>query len=109
MIVAIPLGLMSAIYLTQYAKPGVRRLLKPMLEILAGVPTVVYGYFAALTVAPAIREFAVSIRSEEHTSELQSLMRISYAVFCLQKKTRYCDTDRTSKERTANTQCKDLR
>src|SRR3546814_17548120 len=52
---------MSAIYLTQYAKPGVRRLLKPMLEILAGVPTVVYGYFAALTVAPAIREFAVSI------------------------------------------------
>src|SRR3546814_16196453 len=61
MIVAIPLGLMSAIYLTQYAKPGVRRLLKPMLEILAGVPTVVYGYFAALTVAPALRDFAVSI------------------------------------------------
>src|SRR3546814_3950471 len=70
MIVAIPLGLMSAIYLTQYARPKVRSVLKPVLEMLAGVPTVVYGYFAALTVAPAVREFAVS-RSEEHTSELQ--------------------------------------
>jgi phosphate transport system permease protein len=57
MIVAIPLGLMSAIYLTQYARPVVRRWLKPILEILAGVPTVVYGYFAALTVAPAVRDF----------------------------------------------------
>jgi phosphate transport system permease protein len=57
MIVAIPLGLMSAIYLTQYARPAVRRWMKPMLEMLAGIPTVVYGYFAALTVAPAIRDF----------------------------------------------------
>ena len=55
MLVAIPLGLMSAIYLTQYASSRTRRLVKPMLEILAGVPTVVYGYFAALTVAPAVR------------------------------------------------------
>ena len=59
MIVAIPLGLMAAIYLTQYADPAVRRVLKPMLELLAGVPTVVYGFFAALTVAPAVRDFAV--------------------------------------------------
>ncbi len=61
MIVAIPLGLMSAIYLTQYADPKVRAWVKPMLEILAGVPTVVYGYFAALTVAPAIRDAAVAL------------------------------------------------
>jgi phosphate transport system permease protein len=61
MIVAIPLGLMSAIYLTQYARPGLRRWMKPMLEILAGVPTVVYGYFAALTVAPAIRDLGLSL------------------------------------------------
>ncbi|HEY0326685.1 MAG TPA: phosphate ABC transporter permease family protein, partial [Allosphingosinicella sp.] len=61
MIVAIPLGLMSAIYLTQYARPAVRSWMKPLLEILAGVPTVVYGYFAALTVAPAIRDFAMMI------------------------------------------------
>ncbi len=61
MIVAIPLGLMSAIYLTQYADPKLRAWVKPALEILAGVPTVVYGYFAALTVAPAIRDAAVAI------------------------------------------------
>ena len=61
MIVAIPLGLMSAIYLTQYADRRVRKWIKPALEILAGVPTVVYGYFAALTVAPAIRDAAVAL------------------------------------------------
>lgn len=61
MIVAIPFGLMSAVYLTQYAAPGVRTWVKPALEILAGVPTVVYGYFAALTVAPAIRDAAAAV------------------------------------------------
>jgi phosphate transport system permease protein len=61
MIVAIPIGLMSAIYLTQYADARVRKIMKPVLEILAGVPTVVYGYFAALTVAPAVRSFGVMI------------------------------------------------
>jgi phosphate transport system permease protein len=61
MIVAIPLGLMSAIYLTQYADPRLRAWVKPALEILAGVPTVVYGYFAALTVAPVIRDAAVAV------------------------------------------------
>jgi len=69
MIVAIPLGLMSAIYLTQYAKPRVRRWMKPLLEILAGVPTVVYGYFAALTVAPAIRDFAAAAGIPNASSE----------------------------------------
>jgi phosphate transport system permease protein len=69
MIVAIPLGLMSAIYLTQYATPRLRAWLKPALEILAGVPTVVYGYFAALTVAPAIRDAAVSVGISNASSE----------------------------------------
>jgi phosphate transport system permease protein len=69
MVVAIPFGLMSAIYLTQYAKPSTRRWMKPLLEILAGVPTVVYGYFAALTVAPALRDFAVSIGISSASSE----------------------------------------
>ncbi|WP_271438816.1 phosphate ABC transporter permease subunit PstC [Pontixanthobacter luteolus] len=69
MIVAIPLGLMSAIYLTQYAAPRTRSWLKPALEILAGVPTVVYGYFAALTVAPFIRDLAVSIGISGASSE----------------------------------------
>lgn len=69
MIVAIPLGLMSAIYLTQYAGARWRRWLKPALEILAGVPTVVYGYFAALTVAPAIRDLAQSVGIAGASSE----------------------------------------
>ena len=55
MLVAVPVGLMSAIYLAEYATPRLRAYAKPMLEILAGIPTVVYGYFAALTVGPALR------------------------------------------------------
>jgi phosphate transport system permease protein len=69
MLVAVPLGLMSAIYLTQYAHSRVRAWLKPILEILAGVPTVVYGYFAALTVAPVVRDFGVSIGVTSASSE----------------------------------------
>ncbi|HVF37822.1 MAG TPA: phosphate ABC transporter permease subunit PstC, partial [Sphingomicrobium sp.] len=69
MIVAIPLGLMSAIFLTQYAPQRLRAWFKPALEILAGIPTVVYGYFAALTVAPIIRDFGLSIGIESASSE----------------------------------------
>jgi phosphate transport system permease protein len=69
MIVAVPLGLMSAIYLTQYAHPRVRAWLKPILEILAGVPTVVYGYFAALTVAPVVRDFGLWLGVTSASSE----------------------------------------
>jgi phosphate transport system permease protein len=69
MLVAIPLGLMSAIYLTQYATARARRWLKPTLEVLAGVPTVVYGYFAALTVAPAVRDAAVALGVTYASSE----------------------------------------
>ena len=69
MAVAIPLGLMSAIWLTQYAPAKLRSVLKPMLEILAGVPTVVYGFFAALTVAPALRDFAFAVGIPGASSE----------------------------------------
>lgn len=69
MIVAIPLGLMSAVYLTQYADPRLRAWIKPALEILAGVPTVVYGYFAALTIAPAIRDAAVAVGISSASTE----------------------------------------
>jgi phosphate transport system permease protein len=55
MIVALPTGLLSAIYLSEYADHRVRRLIKPILEILAGVPTVVYGYFALLFVTPLLQ------------------------------------------------------
>jgi phosphate transport system permease protein len=56
MLVAVPIGLMSAIYLSEYANTRVRTVAKPLMEILAGIPTVVYGFFAALTVAPLIRD-----------------------------------------------------
>ncbi|MHA7879803.1 MAG: phosphate ABC transporter permease subunit PstC [Saccharospirillum sp.] len=55
LLVAIPIGLMSAIYLSEYARPEMRDVLKPLLEVLAGIPTVVYGFFAALTMGPAVR------------------------------------------------------
>jgi phosphate transport system permease protein len=55
MIVAIPIGIYSAIYLNEFASSGARAVTKPMLELLAGVPTIVYGFFAILVVAPALR------------------------------------------------------
>ncbi|MDP6705755.1 MAG: phosphate ABC transporter permease subunit PstC [Alphaproteobacteria bacterium] len=68
MAVAVPIGLFSAIYLAEYATKPVRDVAKPVLEILAGIPTVVYGFFAALTVAPLIRdaggEIGLSVASE---------------------------------------------
>ncbi|MBT5293093.1 MAG: phosphate ABC transporter permease subunit PstC [Cellvibrionales bacterium] len=61
MIVAVPIGLMSAIYLSEYASPKFRAFAKPLLEVLAGVPTVVYGFFAAITVAPMLRDFGEAL------------------------------------------------
>ncbi len=61
MLVAVPIGLMSAIYLSEYASVGFRAYAKPLLEILAGIPTVVYGFFAAITVAPMLRGFGESV------------------------------------------------
>ncbi len=64
MLVAVPVGLMTAIYLAEYSGQRVRSVAKPLLEVLAGIPTVVYGFFAALTVAPWIREAGQSIGLE---------------------------------------------
>ena len=63
MVVAVPVGLMSAIYLAEYASKTVRAFAKPALEVLAGIPTVVYGFFAALTVAPFLRELGTALAS----------------------------------------------
>ncbi len=64
MMVAAPIGLMSAIYLSEYASKRMRASAKPLIEILAGVPTVVYGFFAALVVAPFIRDIGTSLGLE---------------------------------------------
>lgn len=61
MSIAAPVGLLTAIYLSQYASSTMRTIAKPMLEVLAGIPTVVYGFFAALTVAPFIRDIGESL------------------------------------------------
>lgn len=64
MMVAGPIGLLSAIYLSEFATPRLRATAKPLLEILAGIPTVVYGFFAALTIAPLVRNWGEAIGLE---------------------------------------------
>ena len=61
MLVAVPTGILSAIYLTEYSGRRFRAVVKPLLEILAGIPTVVYGFFAVLTVAPAVRSLGLAL------------------------------------------------
>ncbi len=84
MCVAVPLGLMAAIYLSEYANRTFRSVAKPLLEILAGIPTVVYGFFAALVVAPAIRDagdilgFSVSSESALAVGVVMGIMIIPF-------------------------------
>ena len=61
MLVAVPVGLFAAIYMAEFASPRMRNLIKPTLEILAGIPTVVYGFFAALTAAPFFRSIGLNL------------------------------------------------
>lgn len=63
MAVAAPIGLMAAIYLSEYASPKVRKVVKPLLELLAGVPTIVYGFFAFTFVTPLLREIIPSLQA----------------------------------------------
>src|SRR5699024_589895 len=63
MIVAAPIGLMTAIYLSEYASVKVRNTLKPMLEVLAGIPTIVYGFFAFTFVNPILREIIPGLKA----------------------------------------------
>jgi phosphate transport system permease protein len=57
LLVAVPIGLFTAIYLTQYATTRLRRIIKPVIEVLAGIPTIVYGLFALITVGPFLRDY----------------------------------------------------
>ena len=61
MIVALPLGLLSAVYLSEYSPESIRRVVKPILEVLAGIPTVVYGFFALIFVTPLLRSISEDI------------------------------------------------
>jgi len=62
LVVAVPLGLLSAIYLSEYARPRVRRIVKPILEVLAGVPTIVFGYFALTFFTPEVLRNVVNVQ-----------------------------------------------
>jgi len=61
MLVAVPVGLMAAIYLNQYAHRSVRAVVKPVIEVLAGIPTIVYGFFALVTVGPFLRDMGAAV------------------------------------------------
>ncbi len=74
MVVATPLGLGAAVYLSEYAKPGLRRVLKPILEVLAGIPSVVLGYFALRFITPEI------LRSFWDTTQQSNLMAAGIGV-----------------------------
>jgi phosphate transport system permease protein len=63
-VLALPIGLLSAVYLSEIARPKMRRVLKPLLEVLAGIPTVVYGYFALTFVTPCLRAVLVPLGIE---------------------------------------------
>ncbi|EAR09364.1 phosphate ABC transporter permease subunit PstC [Reinekea blandensis] len=69
LLIAVPIGLMSAVYLVEYASSKVRNVVKPLLEVLAGIPTVVYGFFAALTMAPQLKNFFEGIGVNGVSSE----------------------------------------
>jgi phosphate transport system permease protein len=77
LLIAVPVGLMSAIYLSEYASRRVRSFVKPALEVLAGVPTVVYGFFAALTVAPAIRKYGDAVRDWGAANDIDFLASLA--------------------------------
>jgi len=77
LLIAVPIGLMSAVYLSEYASPKMRSFVKPALEILAGVPTVVYGFFAALTVAPAIRRYGDALRDWGAERDIEFLANLA--------------------------------
>jgi phosphate transport system permease protein len=61
LLIAGPFGVYSAVYLAEYARPGWRAVVKPVLEVLAGIPTVVYGFFAAIVIAPALRSAGLTL------------------------------------------------
>ncbi|MBL0371490.1 phosphate ABC transporter permease subunit PstC [Rhizobium sp. KVB221] len=61
MLIAVPIGLFAAIYMAEYASRRVRSIVKPLLEILAGIPTIVYGFFALITIGPLFRDFSASL------------------------------------------------
>jgi phosphate transport system permease protein len=76
--IAVPLGVAAAVYLSEFAKPRVRAILKPLLEILAGVPTIIYGYFALVYITPALDELLLYL--SDGTTELSHFNALSACI-----------------------------
>ncbi|WP_343313142.1 phosphate ABC transporter permease subunit PstC [Brucella sp. BE17] len=74
MLFAVPVGLFSAIYMSEYASPRVRTVIKPVLELLAGIPTIVYGFFALITVGPFLRDLSAAIAGGQGFIMAQSVL-----------------------------------
>ncbi|KAA6205282.1 MAG: phosphate ABC transporter permease subunit PstC [Candidatus Tokpelaia sp.] len=74
MIVAVPVGLFAAIYMAEYASPGLRSVIKPLLEILAGIPTIVYGFFALMTIGPFLRDISAALAGGQSFIQAQSVL-----------------------------------
>lgn len=74
MLFAVPVGLFSAIYMAEYAAPKVRAVVKPLLELLAGIPTIVYGFFALVTVGPFLRDLSAAIAGGQGFIMAQSVL-----------------------------------
>ena len=74
MLFAVPVGLMAAIYMAEYATPRVRSVVKPLLEVLAGIPTIVYGFFALVTVGPFLRDISAAMAGGAPFIQAQSVL-----------------------------------
>lgn len=80
MLVAVPVGLFSAVYMAEYASAGTRSLLKPLLEILAGIPTIVYGFFALMTVGPLLRDISAALAGGQAFIQAQSVLTAGFVM-----------------------------
>ena len=74
MIFAVPVGLFAAIYMSEYASRRMRAIIKPLLEVLAGIPTIVYGFFALVTVGPFLRDLSIAIADGQGFIMSQSVL-----------------------------------
>lgn len=80
MLVAVPIGLFSAIYMSEYATSSIRAIVKPLLEVLAGIPTIVYGFFAAFTIGPFLRDFSALLNGGKAFILAQSVFTAGLAI-----------------------------
>jgi len=80
MLVAVPVGLMSAIYMGEYASPQVRSIVKPVLELLAGIPTIVYGIFAVVTLGPFLRDLSAALAGGTAFIQAQSVFTAGFVM-----------------------------